>query len=279
MPGLKEMETAVMFWAGGDPAQTLESLTRLGIRCGQLGIPGELDLSCASDWSRALRAAEFTVFTVFAAYSGEDYADIPAVERTVGFIPPGTRAEREERTYAVSNFAAEIGARSIATHIGFIPGNPSSPDYVAIREIVRRVCDHAMSRNQTFALETGQEGAQVLLDFIRHVNRDNLGINFDPANMIMYGSGDPLEALDVLGEHVLSVHCKDGDWPPEGQPTALGKERPLGEGAVGIERFLQKLRQVGYKGPLAIEREGVDPRHWIRDVEAGILLLESLNPH
>jgi hypothetical protein len=92
MPNLKELETAVMFWAGGDPEQTLARLMRLGIRCGQLGIPGDLDLNCVSEWNRALRVAEFTVYTVFAAYTGEDYADVPTVEHTVGFLPLGTRA-------------------------------------------------------------------------------------------------------------------------------------------------------------------------------------------
>ena len=115
-----------------------------------------------------------------------------------------------------------------------------------------------------------------MLEFIHDVDRDNLGINFDPANMIMYGSGDPIEALGILREHVLSVHCKDGDWPPKGQPSALGEERPLGKGAVGIERFLGKLRQIGYKGPIFIEREGLEPAQWIRDIEAGIRLVESL---
>jgi sugar phosphate isomerase/epimerase len=198
------------------------------------------------------------------------------VKRTVGFIPRETRAGRERRTYEACDFAAEVGAAGIATHIGFVPEDASDEDYIAVRAMVRRICDYAAKRNQTFALETGQEPAPVLLDFIRDVDRENLGINFDPANMILYGTGDPVEALGILGKHVLSVHCKDGDWPPKDQPNALGKEKPLGAGAVGIERFLAKLRQVGYKGPLTIEREGVDPSQWVTDVTAAIRLLENL---
>jgi sugar phosphate isomerase/epimerase len=272
----KELETAVLFWAGGDPQKTLATLTSLGIHSGQLGIHGDLDLSCAPQWKNALQAANFTATAVCAAYTGEDYADIPTVERTVGFIPQATRVERETRTCRISDFAAEIGAKSISTHIGFVPHDSKNPDYIAVREMVRRVCDYAAKSGQTFALETGQESAKALLDFIRDVDRGNLGINFDPANMILYGTGDPIEALGVLGKHVFSVHCKDGDWPPPGQPMALGTERPLGAGAVGIERFLKQLRRVGYKGPLTIEREGVDPAQWVLDVEAGIKLLEHL---
>jgi sugar phosphate isomerase/epimerase len=270
------LETAVMFWAGRDPAETIAELTRLGIHSGQLGIPGDLDLSCAPQWRDALRAAGFRVFTVFAAYSGESYADIPTVRRTVGFIPPATREERERRTLAVSDFAAAIGAPGIATHIGFVPESPEDPDYGAVRDMVRRVCDYAARNNQTFALETGQEPAQVLLAFLNDAGRPNLGINFDPANMILYGTGDPIEALGILGPRVISVHCKDGDWPEPGKPGALGEERPLGAGAVGIPRFLNKLREVGYKGPLSVEREASDPVRRMADIEAAISLLANL---
>lgn len=265
-----------MFWAGGDPAQTIAELTALGIHSGQLGIPGDLDVSCAPQWRDALRAANFRVYTVFAAYCGESYADIPTVQSTVGFIPPATRAEREQRTFAVSDFAATIGAPGIATHIGFVPESADDPDYIAVRDMVRRVCDHAAGHNQTFALETGQEPANVLMAFLKDVARPNLGINFDPANMILYGTGDPIEALGILAPKVLTVHCKDGDWPEAGVPGALGKEKALGAGSVGIPRFLAKLREVGYAGPLSIEREASDPARRMADIRSAIALLSSL---
>ena len=110
--------------------------------------------------------------------------------------------------------------------------------------MVRHVCDHAATHGQTFALETGQESADALLDFLLLTNRDNLGINFDPANMILYGTGDPISALQTLAQHVLTVHCKDGDWPPKNSPGALGEEKPLGQGSVGIERFIAKLKEI-----------------------------------
>jgi sugar phosphate isomerase/epimerase len=269
-----------MFWAGGDPAETIAELTRLGIHSGQLGLPGDLELnsalSCASQWRDALATAGFRVFTVFAAYEGESYADIPTVQRTVGFVPPATRDERERRTLAVSDFAAVIGAPGIATHIGFVPESSDDPDYLPVRDMVRRVCDHAAAHGQTFALETGQEPAHVLLAFLNDVNRPNIGINFDPANMILYGTGDPIEALGILAPRVLSVHCKDGDWPEPGIPGALGKERPLGAGSVGVPAFLAKLREIGYAGPLFIEREASDPVRRMNDIQAAIALLTDL---
>jgi sugar phosphate isomerase/epimerase len=264
---LRDMEIGVMFWAGRDPGETLRELKSLGVRCGQMGIPGDMLLDgAAAAWKKALEEERFTVVTVFAAYSGESYADIATVERTVGFVPPATRDARELRTLAVSDFAAELGVPGIATHIGFVPEDSQSEDYLAVREVVRHVCDHAASHGQTFALETGQESADALLDFLLVTNRENLGINFDPANMILYGTGDPISALHTLAQHVLTVHCKDGDWPPKNSPGALGEEKPLGQGSVGMERFIAKLKEIRYKGPLTIERESSDPAERLRDI-------------
>lgn len=275
MQELRECEIGVLFWATPQPSEILPTVTAMGVRCGQLGIRGDLDLSAGESWKKALNDANFPITTCCVAYNGEDYADAPTVEQTVGFIPTKTRTEREQRTYQVSDFAAKIGAKGIATHIGFVPHDPSNTNYIGVRDLVRRICDHTARHNQTFALETGQETAPVLLSFIRDVNRPNLGINFDPANMILYGTGDPIEALGVLGQHVVSVHCKDGNWPPQNDPKALGHEQVLGKGAVGIDRFVKKLKQVGYKGPLTIEREGVDRSQWETDVRSAIRLLEE----
>lgn len=270
------LESGVMFWAGRDPVETIAELKAMGFRCGQLAIPGDLDLSCATAWRDALKAADFTVYTVFATFSGESYADIPTVRETVGFIPPATRAEREKRTCEISDFAVVLGAPAIATHIGCVPHDMSDEAHIAVREMVRRICDHAAARGQKVALETGQESAPVLLDFILGVNRRNLGINFDPANMILYGTGDPIDALGLLGQHVISVHAKDGDWPPAGQPDALGTERTLGQGSVGMERFLRQLIHIGYQGPVTIEREAHDPAERLRDLATGLELLAGL---
>ena len=275
MQSLKDREVGVMFWAVRD---SLDEIRSLGVRCGQLGIGGDLALNdaVAAEWKSVLERSQFTLVTVFAAYNGENYADIPTVQRTVGFIPRATREEREKRTYQISDFAAGIGVSSIACHIGFVPEDTGHPDYVAVREMVRRVADHAAKHGQTFALETGQEPAHVLQRFLKDVGRDNVGINFDPANMILYGTGDPIEALNVLGAQVLSVHVKDGDWPPADRPGALGAERPLGQGSVGIPRFVDKLRQIGFRGPLNIEREAEDQQERIADIRDAVALLSSL---
>lgn len=272
---MDDLEIGVMFWAGRDDLATIKSL---GVRCGQLGIEGGMALtqSSAAEWKAALAQEQFTLATVFCAYEGESYADIPTVQQTVGFIPSKTRETRERRTMEVSDFAAKIGVTSIACHIGFVPDDRSDADYLAVRNVVRRICDHAAAQGQTFALETGQESAEALLRFIEDTGRGNLKINFDPANMVLYGTGDPIKAFESLAEHVVSVHAKDGDWPPRDQPGALGTERRLGEGAVDIPRFVETMKRCGYRGTVNVEREIQDQQQRLADIRAAIKLLRKL---
>ncbi len=267
------MEIGVMFWAGRD---RLPELRAMGVQSGQLGVGGEIPLtsSAAVEWREAIGEAKFSVATVVCAYSGEDYADILTVQKTVGFIPPLTREAREQRTIEACDFAAALGVKSVACHIGFVPEHRSDPDYVAVRGMVRRICDAAEKHGQTFALETGQESADTLLRFLDDAECPNLKVNFDPANMILYGTGDPIEAFEKLAPHVVSVHAKDGDWPASA--GALGTEKPLGEGAVGIPRFVDALKRAGYKGSINVEREIEDQPQRLADIKMAVQLLRNL---
>jgi len=275
MRDMKPMEVGAMFWAERDGLAEIKSL---GVSCGQLGFFGSTALSesAVAAWKADLERENFALATVFAAYNGESYADIPTVARTVGFIPREFREEREQRTKDLSDFAARLGVGSIACHIGCVPEDAAHPDYVAVRDMVRRICDHAAKHGQNFALETGQEPAEVLLQFFKDVDRPNVRINFDPANMILYGSGEPVAALKTLAPHVVSVHCKDGDWPPKGMPGALGTERPLGSGAVGIPKFVATLREIGFQSSLNVERETENQQERIGDMRKAIAWLKEL---
>jgi L-ribulose-5-phosphate 3-epimerase len=277
MLGLEDLEIGLMFWAGPDARATIENVKSFGLRAGQLGFPGNYSLDGAGKvWDDALRAARFTPVAVVCSYVGENYADIPTVQRTVGLVPADTRAERIARTKAVADTASELGVDSVACHIGFVPEDANEPVYAEIRDVTRDICDYCAKHGQNFTLETGQEPAQVLLRFIEDVARPNLKINFDPGNMILYGTGDPIEALDVLAKYVVSVHCKDGEWPPRDEPLALGIERALGEGNVGIERFIHKLKEIGYRGVLSIEREEPDEVQRNTDIWKAVRLLKIL---
>ena len=278
MLGLDDLEIGLMFWAGEDAGKTLKSVKDFGLRAGQLGFPGELSLDdAAAKWDEALTRDHFTVVTAVCSYVGEDYRNIPTVQQTVGLVPPKTRAERVARTKAVSDVAAKLAIESIACHIGFIPHEREHRDYLAIRDVARDICDHCARNGQSFALETGQEPAKALLQFIADVDRPNLKINFDPANMILYGTGEPIEALTLLATHVGSVHCKDGDWPAMDRPETLGQELPLGEGKVDFPAFISTLKEIGYRGVLSIEREGTKSSEELeRDIRKAIALLQRL---
>src|SRR5205085_5994828 len=138
--------------------------------------------------------------------------------------------------------------------VGFVPLPGSLPRYKEIVGIARDVGDLCAKNSQTLHLETGLETVDDLLAFIQDVERDNLFINFDPANMILYGSGEPIAALKKVGRYVRSIHCKDGKWA-KNPGQEWGQEVPLGEGDVGMENYLRMLQQIGYTGPLTIERE------------------------
>jgi sugar phosphate isomerase/epimerase len=284
---LEPMEVGLMFWGERNPQKTIQAVKSLGIRCGHLGFAGHVPLDgVAGQWKAAADAEDFTVTSIWAAFEGESYADVPTVQRTVGFIPEATRESREERAKQIIDTGDAMGIPIFACHIGFVPEDHDSREFVAMRDLVRRLCDHAAQYRMTFALETGQERAEAMMRFIDEVGRSNLKINFDPANMILYGTAEPIPALETMAPHVISVHCKDGTWPPKGVPDALGREMPLGEGAVGMDRFVAKLKDIGYRGPLTIEREvsldqDMDDRHkeglsHLDDIRSAIALLKRL---
>lgn len=278
MPAVTDLEVGIFFWAEPDALATIRAVKACGVRAGQLGVDGSVPLTAASvvAWKGALKQEDFHLFTVFAAYEGESYADIPTVERTVGFVPKATRAAREVRTRAVIDFAAALGIKSFGCHVGCIPHDTKAPDYIAVRDMVRRIADYAATFGMTYCLETGQEPAPQLLAFFDDVARPNVKINFDPANMILYGSGEPIEAFRLLRKHVVSVHGKDGDWPNAGVPGALGTERRLGEGSVNIPKFVAALKETGYHGSISVE-SGVhgEEQRWPA-LRAAVELLNSL---
>jgi sugar phosphate isomerase/epimerase len=208
----------------------------------------------AREFSRRLADLEITVTCVFGGFDGESYADIPTVKRTVGLVPAATRAGRLEELKEIADFARLLEVAAVALHIGCVPHDPLDPDYQAVVAAAREICDHCAGNDQSLHLETGQEPADVLLQFHKDVGRENLFINFDPANMILYGVGEPLPALERLGPYVRSVHCKDAKWSDQPGVT-WGQEVPLGEGDVDIGAYLRTLDQLGYTGPLTIERE------------------------
>ena len=230
----------------------------------------------AREFLTQLADLDITISCVFGGFEGESYADIPTVKETVGLVPLATRSARLAEMKEIADFARRLGVDVVGLHIGFVPHDAGDPDYHEIVAVARDLCDHAAAQDQAIHLETGQEPADVLLRFLDDVDRENLFINFDPANMILYGVGEPIEALEKLGPRVRSVHCKDATWSDQPGVT-WGQEVPLGEGAVGMETYLRTLQKIGYSGPLTIEREiPQEPERQKAEIAEALDLLQSI---
>jgi sugar phosphate isomerase/epimerase len=206
------------------------------------------------------------------AFGGEDYSTIERISATGGFAPAEPFADRLARCRDHAAAMASLGIRHVTTHAGFIP-EPGNPAYAEVLERVRRAVDALHEPGLEVGLETGQESAGVLRRVLDDLGRDFVGVNFDPANMILYGTGDPVEAARALGSRVTLVHAKDARWSDRPGET-WGAEVPLGTGEVDFAGMLAALDDAGYAGPLIVEREGGGDRPG--DLAAGRAFLESL---
>ncbi|MDZ7370786.1 MAG: sugar phosphate isomerase/epimerase [candidate division KSB1 bacterium] len=254
----------------------LRTAQRLGIPTAQILAPAaeERTPEKTAELQKAFADAGLKITVVFCGFPGESYADIPTVKRTVGLAPESTRRERLLEAKQISDFARRLGVDAIGLHIGFIPEDPNDPNYKPLVSAVCELAQYCAGNGQRLHLETGQETAETLLRFIKDVDAANLAVNFDPANMILYGSGEPLPALRLLGRYVRSVHCKDARWA-EKPGREWGVETPLGEGQVNMAAFIAALDEIGYQGPLTIERE-IASEAQAKDIEKGVQLLRRL---
>ncbi len=225
-------------------------------------------------WNAAarLRDAGITVKSGMFGTVGEDYATIARIHETGGVLPDETWPASWTNLHIAAPLAATLGIERITMHAGFIPSDPSDPVYHKVLNRIGKVADLLAGYGIDVALETGQEAAPTLKNFFTALGRKNAGINFDPANMLLYGSGDPIEALELLLPHVHSVHLKDAVASP--QPgVEWGNDVPLGQGQVEWTRFFAILKRGNFTGELNIEREAGDQR--ILDIRAAVDFLQS----
>ena len=199
-----------------------------------------------------------------------DFFDGPS---TLGLVPSDFRAQRVNDLIEGSDFAKKLGVANFATHAGFLPEYPYSAEYRPIISALRTVVQHCKNNGQTFLFETGQETPVTLRRAIEDIGSDNLGINLDPANLILYGKANPVDALKVFGEYVKDIHAKDGCYPTDGKN--LGQEVPIGEGMVNFPVFIEKIKDIGYDGTLIIERE-ITGEQQTKDILSAKKYLEAL---
>ena len=256
----------------------LDVAHELGIPTIQIHAPhqGNRNQETADAILARLAKYDIAVTAVFGGFEGESYADIPTVVNTVGLMPPETRAARLAEMKEISDFSKMIGCDVIALHLGFVPHDDSDPAYAEIVQVTQELCNYAANNGQALHLETGQETAPALVKFIDDTKCENLFVNFDPANMILYGAGEPIEALELLGSRIRSVHCKDATWADK-PGEEWGEEKKLGDGDVGMKRYLETLDKIGYHGPLTIEREiPQEPERQKEEIGHAVNLLNEL---
>ncbi len=192
---------------------------------------------------------------------------------TIGLVPPSTRAARIDALRQVSDFAKTLGIPQVQTHCGFIPEDPADPLYAGAVEAIRTVAQHCQGNGQYFLMETGQETPTTMSRAIRDVAMPNLAVGLDTANLILYGKANPVDAVDILGPHIRSIHAKDGRWPTD--PSNLGAEVLIGQGLVDFKTVFTKLHRLGYTGAVTIERETSGPQQ-IEDVRQEKIFLERI---
>ena len=192
---------------------------------------------------------------------------------TIGVVPRATRAVRVDALKQTSDFAKLLGIPCVQTHCGFIPENPGDPLYEEAVLAIRELAQYCAGNGQSFLMETGQETPTTLLRAIKDVDKPNLGVGLDTANLILYGKANPVDAVDIIGPYVRSVHAKDGRWPTD--PSKLGEEVVIGKGLVDFDKVFAKLHKLGYAGAITIERETSGPQQ-IEDVRQEKIYLERI---
>lgn len=270
-------EPAVCSWSlqPTGPDDLVDKLEAVGLRRVQLALSPIVEEPLI--WGEAvdrLREAGVTIVSGMMAMAGEDYSTLESIKRTGGVRPDKTWEANRAHADAVAALAAEKGIDLVTFHAGFLPEAPDDPER-------QRMLDRLWSLSRIFeaqavplALETGQETAKTLttvLDDLESMDCANIGVNFDPANMLLYGTGDPVKAMVKLLPHIVQVHVKDA--VPGETPGQWGRELPVGRGAVDWGAFLEVLRKADRAIPMVVEREAGDSR--VEDVRLAVRVLKA----
>jgi L-ribulose-5-phosphate 3-epimerase len=262
----------VVISLGKNPEAAIKKVHDLGLpTCMVSG--SDMSSKAAHSLGGVLKRYDIEVTAVETLGPGEMVWDFLRGPATIGLIPERTRRARMDAMKHASDFATILGIPAIQTHVGFIPEDPSDPKYEGAVTAIREVAAHAKANGQWFLCETGQETPVTLLRAITDIGLDNVGVGLDTANLILYGKGNPVDALDVLGKLVRSVHAKDGFFPTD--PRRLGREVRLGAGRVDFPRVIRGLRGLGYTGAITIEREISGPQQ-IEDLRDAMTYLEKI---
>lgn len=255
------------------PQQLITHLRAIGLPRVQLALDPLRDNPAVWDATDALfRAAGISIVSGMFGTVGEDYSTLETIRRTGGLVPDDTWEENWENAQANAELAARLGLKLVTFHAGFLPHEEGDPEFEKIQHRVRLVADLFAARGIDLAFETGQETADTLNAFLEKLGRPNVGVNFDPANMLLYDKGNPIAALRTLAPWVKQCHLKDANRTRT--PGAWGEEVVVGSGQVSWPEFFAVLKEMRFAGWCCIEREAGTSR--AEDILAARRFVESL---
>lgn len=266
---------AVCSWSlqPASPKQLIQQMQEIGLRRVQLALdPIRENPAVWGQCAKEFAAAGLTLVSGMFGCVGEDYTTMDSIRRTGGIVPDATWPENWENIQRTAELAQQMDLKLVTFHAGFLPHEERDPAYEALMHRLRLVADVFAAKGIDLALETGQERADTLRQFLEKLGRGNVGVNFDPANMILYDKGNPLEALETLGSWLKQCHIKDANKTR--QPGTWGDEVVVGTGEVNWREFFQTLAKLKYKGWLCIEREAGQQR--VQDIRSARQYVESL---
>jgi len=273
--GLPGERLAVCSWSlqPNSPADLLAKLEPTGVRRVQLALDPLRDDPAWSGTPELLRQSGVSIVSGMFGCVGEDYSTLETIRLTGGIAPDATWERNWKNIQATASLAQRLGLELVTFHAGFLPHDPSDPSFTRLKQRLVQTADAFQACGIALALETGQETAAVLSESLQQLGKENVGVNFDPANMLLYDKGDPIEALRQLGPWIRQVHIKDARRTKV--PGTWGEEVVAGTGEVDWPEFFHALGQIGFQGNLCIEREAGNQRG--ADIRAARELIDRLS--
>jgi sugar phosphate isomerase/epimerase len=274
-PALLEPRLAVCSWSlqPADPHQLAEQLLAVGIRRAQIALdPVRDEPACWGAIADVFARQGLTIVSGMFGTIGEDYSTLDSIRRTGGVVPDQHWPQNWTNIQAAASLAASLGLTFVSFHAGFLPHDDTDPAYGKLLDRIARIADLFAAKNLRLGFETGQEAAPTLRAFLEKLNRPNVGVNFDPANMILYDKGNPIEALRTLSPWLQQCHIKDARRTRV--PGTWGDEVVVGTGEVDWRAFFRTLTELHFTGHLCIEREAGNQRG--ADIRAARIYLEQL---
>jgi L-ribulose-5-phosphate 3-epimerase len=271
--GKKALRLGLILGVEPDPDAAMAKLQNLGVATCQVYMEHNFELTFARTLRQSLDRANIEATSLVVGGPGKESWDFYGGPLTIGLVPRETRAARIAHLKAAADFAARSDIPAVQTHCGFIPENPNDPLYKETVAALREVAEYCARYRQNFRYETGQETPITLVRAIHDVGLENQGVNFDVANLILYGKANPVDAIELLAPYIQGIHAKDGLWPTN--PHDLGEEVSIGKGRVDFARIIQRLKEIHYGGAVTIEREISGPQQ-LEDVRAAKNYLQQL---